>query len=172
MNTISLSPSDKPTVYMPLVNVKINNVCNIVTLLDTASTNSFVSRDIYERLHLEGDQCNYSLSTLHDTMMMQLLTAVNIDLESTDGLHMLRMSNVFVMDRILCDPQKSIDVQHCPHLHGIPVVEMSPLQKVDILIGQDNAEALVPIEVLRGKKNEPFEVRTFFWLEYTWYFLQ
>ena len=33
---------------------------------------------------------------------------------------------------------------------------MSPLQKVDIFIGQDNAEALVPIDVLRGKKNEPF----------------
>ena len=72
------------------------------------------------------------------------------------------MSNVFVIDRIWCDPQKSIDVQHCPHLHGIPVVEMSPLQKVDILIGQDNAEALVPIEVLCGKKNEPFGARTLF----------
>ena len=69
MNTISLCSSDKPTVYMPLTNVMINNVCNIVALLDTASTNSFVSRNIYEHLHLEGDQCNYSLSTLHDTML-------------------------------------------------------------------------------------------------------
>ena len=135
MNTISLCPSDKPTVHMPLVNVKINNVCNIVALLNTASTNSFVSRDIYERLHLEGDQCNYSFSTLHDTRMMQS-NFVNIDLESTDGLQMLRVSNVFVIDMILCDPQKPIDVQHCPHLYGIPVVEMSPFQKLYILIDQ------------------------------------
>ena len=63
MNTISLCTFDKPTVYLPLVNVKINKVCNIVSLLDTASTTSFVSRDMYERLHLEGDRCNYSLST-------------------------------------------------------------------------------------------------------------
>ena len=96
---------------MPLVDVKIHNICNVVALLDTVSTNSFVSRDIYERLHLEGDQCNYSLSTLHDTRMMQS-TVVNIDLESTDSLQMLRMSNVFVIDRILCDPQKSIDVHY------------------------------------------------------------
>ena len=60
MNTISLCPSDKPTVYIPLVYVRINNVCNIVALLDTASTNFFVSKYMYKRLHLEGDQCKYS----------------------------------------------------------------------------------------------------------------
>ena len=75
---------------------------------------------------------------------------------------MLKMSNVFVIDRILCDPQKFIDMQHCPHLQGIHVVEMSPFPKVDILIGQDNAVALVPIEVMCGKKNESFGMRTLF----------
>ena len=39
-----------------------------------------MTRDIYERLHLEGYQCTYSLSTLHDTRMMYS-TVMNIDLE-------------------------------------------------------------------------------------------
>ena len=59
---------------------------------------------------------------------------------------------------ILCDPQKPTYVHHYPHVH---VMEMSRFKKVDILIGQDNAEALVPIEVVRGKK-KPFGVRTLF----------
>ena len=71
---------------------------------------------------------------------------MNIDLESTDGMYMLRMSNVFVIDIILGNHQKP-DVQRYPHLHEILVVKMLPFQKVDIHIGQATAEALVPIEV-------------------------
>ena len=70
----------------------------------------------------------------------------NIYLESTDGMYMLRMSNVFVIDRILGNHQKP-DVQRYLHLHEILVVKILPFQKVDIRIGQDTAEALVPIEV-------------------------
>ena len=33
---------------------------------------------------------------------------------------------------------------------------------VDLLIGQDNAEALVPLEVRRGKPGEPYAIRTLF----------
>ena len=74
---------------------------------------------------------------------------------------MLRMSNIFVIDMILCDSQKSIYAQRYPHLHVIHVVEMSSFQKVDILISQYNAEALVSIELCE-RKNEPFGVQTLF----------
>ena len=34
------------------------------------------------------------------------------------------------------------------------------IQDTDILIGQDNSEALVPLQVVQGNKGEPFGVKT------------
>ena len=39
---------------------------------------------------------------------------------------------------------------------------MHPPAKVDLLIGQDNSEALVPLKVLRGNSGDPFSVLTKF----------
>ena len=39
---------------------------------------------------------------------------------------------------------------------------MHPPAKVDLLIGQDNSEALVPLKVLRGNPGDPFSVLTKF----------
>ena len=39
---------------------------------------------------------------------------------------------------------------------------MHPPAKVDLLIGQDNSEALVPLKVLRGNSGDPFSVSTKF----------
>lgn len=51
------------------------------------------------------------------------------------------------------------DISKWPHLSGLelPQVEKS---KVGLLIGQDNPEALMPLEVRKGKKGDPFAIRT------------
>ena len=49
-----------------------------------------------------------------------------------------------------------------PHLSDIPISLVHPPAKVDILIGQDNSEALVPLQVLKGNPGDPFSVLTKF----------
>ena len=63
---------------------------------------------------------------------------------------------MYVVDEI---PVKNsrIDVTSFPHLRGIgplPVFQRDNV-RVDLLIGLDNSEALIPLEVKRGRPGEP-----------------
>ena len=65
--------------------------------------------------------------------------------------------NLYVIDSIpVCESKVYIDSYE--HLAGIDVRASNT--RVDMLIGQDNAEALVPLEVKRGRLDEPFAVKT------------
>ena len=69
------------------------------------------------------------------------------------------MSNFIVIDEVpatCC----SVDANEYPYLADMPLVKSD--QIVDILVGQDYAEALLPLEVRRGdKRDDPFAVKTF-----------
>ena len=78
---------------------------------------------------------------------------------SLDECESLSFSNVIVVPKI--PVQSSIpDVKNYPHFKGLQFVDGG--QRVDILIGQDNAEALVPLEVRQGQKGEPFASKSLF----------
>ena len=49
-----------------------------------------------------------------------------------------------------------------PHLSDVLISPVYPPAKVDLLIGQDNSEALVPLQVLKGNPGDPFGVLTKF----------
>ena len=44
------------------------------------------------------------------------------------------------------------------HFQDLPLTDY--IESVDVLVGQDCAEALIPLEVRKGKKGEPFATRT------------
>ena len=54
----------------------------------------------------------------------------------------------------------NIDVSKFDHLCSLPLVKY--ISHVDILIGQDHAEALMPLEICKGSSGEPFGVRSMF----------
>ena len=72
------------------------------------------------------------------------------------------MSNVFVVEEVPYTYSYCRDLSVYPHLSDIPISPMHPPAKVDLLIGQDNSEALVPLQVLRGNPGDPFSVLTKF----------
>ena len=71
----------------------------------------------------------------------------------------MNVLNVYVIDEI---PVKrcNVDVTRFDHLRDLPVEKS--MSNVDILIGQDHAEALIPLQIRKGKKGEPFAVHTLF----------
>ena len=144
-------------VHMPAVQVNVKGQYITHALLDTGSTHSFCSKSLVDLLNIKGSTVDYQLSTLDQSHVHKKSQIVSLVLESVDGSEVLPLSRVYVVDKI---PIKLTPLQfnHYPHLQGIPggVSDAG----VDILIGQDNAEALFPIEMRRGKKGEPFAIRT------------
>ena len=81
---------------------------------------------------------------------------------SLDGSKSLTMSNVFVVEEVPYTYSHCRDLSVYPHLSDVPISPLYPPAKVDILIGQDNSDALVPLQVFKGNPGDPFAVSTKF----------
>ena len=83
-------------IYMPIVNVAINNYLHTFALLDTASSNTFISERPFNLLGLNGDCIAYNLSTLSNstTINSKIVNSkiVNSPLYSISGEKSLHMS--------------------------------------------------------------------------------
>ena len=130
-------------------------------MLDSGSSKSFITSDADKRLGLSGKTVTYKRSTIDIPCMTTSTKVVNFILYSLDGSKSLTMSNVFVVEEVPYT-YSCRDLSAYPHLSDIPISPVHPPAKVDLLIGQDNSEALVPLKVLRGNSGDPFSVLTKF----------
>ena len=160
-NSADDTPSSDYT-FMPTVSVVVNESYNTHALLDSGSTNSFITSDAVKCLGLSGKTVNYRHSTVDTLCMTTSTKVVNIILYSLDGSKSLTMSNVFVVEEVPYTYSHCRDLSIYPHLSDIPISPVHPPAKVDILIGQDNSEALLPLQVLKGNPGDPFSVLTKF----------
>ena len=143
-------------VYMPTMPVSINGTFQTFALLDTGSSTSFCSRRLVNELKLHGATTSYQLRTLHGSNN-SCSEVVSFHVSSQNGTASLMMHNVLVVDEIPVERCNVHATRKYTHLKDLNFMQAS---QVDILIGQDNSEALMPIEVRRGAEGSPFAVRT------------
>ena len=148
--------------FMPTVSVVINKSYKTHALLDSGSSKSFITSDAVKCLGLSGKTVTYRRSTIDTKCMATSTNVVNFILYSLDGSKSLTMSNVFVVEEVPYTYSSCRDLSAYPHLSNIPISPVHPPAKVDLLIGQDNSEALVPLQVLKGNPDDPFAVLTKF----------
>ena len=160
-NSADDTPSGDYT-FMPTVSVVVNESYNTHALLDSGSTNSFITSDAVKCLGLSGKTVNYRHSTVDTPCMTTSTKVVNFILYSLDGSKSLTMSNVFVVEEVPYTYSPCRDLSIYPHLSDISISPVHPPAKVDLLIGQDNSKALVPLQVLKGNPGDPFSVLTKF----------
>ena len=160
-NSADDTPSSDYT-FMPTVSVVVNESYKTHALLDSGSTNSFITSDAVKCFGLSGKTVIYRHSTVDTLCMTTSTKVVNFILYSLDGSKSLTMSNVFVVEEVPYTYSPCRDLSIYPHLSDIPISPVHPPAKVDILIGQDNSEALVPLQVLKGNPGDPFSVLTKF----------
>ena len=160
-NSADDTPSSDYT-CMPTVSVVVNESFKTHALLDSGSTNSFITSDAIKCLGLSGMTAFYRHSTVDTLCMTTSTKVVNFILYSLDGSKSLTMSNVFVVEEIPFTYSHCRDLSVYPHLSDIPISLVHPPAKVDLLIGQDNSEALAPLQVLKGNPGDPFSVLTKF----------
>ena len=160
-NSADDMPSSDYT-FMPTVSVVVNESYKTHALLDSGSTNSFITSDAVTSLGLSSKTVIYKHSTVDTPCMTTSTKVVNFVLYSLDGTESLSMSNVFVVEEVPYTYSPCRDLSVYPHLSDIPISPVHPPAKVDLLIGQDNSEALVPLQVLKGNPGDPFSVLTKF----------
>ena len=147
---------DKSNVSMPTVPVIIDSTFQTSALLDTGSSVSFCSKRLMNELELQGATMSCQLRTVHGTDN-RCGTFLNLQVTSPDGARSLQMNNVLVVDEIPMARYSLDNISSYPHLKGLNFTQCT---QVDLLVGQDNSEALVPIEVRRGPVGAPFAVLT------------
>ena len=160
-NSADDTPSSDYT-FMPTVSVVVNESYKTHALLDSGSTNSFITSDAVKCLGLSGKTVIYRHSTVDTLCMTTSTKVVNFILYSLDGSKSLTMSNVFVVEEVPYTYSPCRDLSIYPHLSDVLISPVYPPAKVDLLIGQDNSEALVPLQVLKGNPGDPFGVLTKF----------
>ena len=151
-----INSNDKSNVYMPTVPVVINGIFHTYALLDTGSSSTFCSKRLINQLKLQGTKISYKLRTLNDSKN-SCSDVVEFQMSSEDGTKCLYMNNVLVVDSIPVENSRISDVSKYNHLKDLTFAHES---EADILIGQDNSAALVPLEVRTGPVGAPFATRT------------
>ena len=143
-------------ICMPVVTALISNT-EVSCLLDTGSTSTFISDKLVTKLNLDATASHVNLKTLNSSTSKDT-DVVNVSVDSPDHKFHIDMKNVYVVDSIPTKPFH-IDVDSYSHLKDIDVVT-SVDHDVDLLIGQDYASCFVPLDVRKGRHNEPYAVRT------------
>ena len=158
--------SDRLHVVLPIVPVKIripNTTQEIETyaLLDSGSTNTFCSQELVRQLGLKGHQTTLSLTTLEKQDSVAVTEVVSLEISDVDGQESIQLPHVYVKEHLPV-PMENIPRQqemNWPHLNDIRLPEITH-GGVTLLIGQDVPDALVPLEIRRGQKGQPYATRT------------
>ena len=152
-NTVTMG--EGANVYLPIVPVIVNGSSrSVYALLDTGSTNTFITKQLAQQFHLQGNAVQYNMSTLSQNCEVKS-TTVSFCLKSVHDDVKLDVRTALAVNSIpVRYPSNVIDVEQYPYLRDLDVARLGSDVRVDILIGMDNADALMPLEVRCSDKQK------------------
>ena len=142
--------------FMPVVRVLVDGKRWVHAALDTCSSATFCSQELADALGLKGTSVPCHVKTLSGSSVLPNSRLVSFTIANSSEC--LSLSGVKVVGDIPISGGQ-IDVSDYPHLQGIDLSANLNCTRVDLLIGQDYAEALIPLAVRKGRNNEPFAVQ-------------
>ena len=143
-----------------------SNKVKIYALLDNASGGTFIKEELTQKLGIEGSKTDLILTTMHGTESVST-KAINglIVTNFTDEEVSLELPRTFTRNVIPADrseiPRPDV-VSKIDHLKDVSK-EIPPYMEdveVGLLIGLNCPSALRPRDVVCGKENEPYAVRS------------
>ena len=165
LNVGNTCVSGRMVCFMPIVEVRINGRENALALLDTGSSGTFCTKALTERLGITGIDEMYNLNTLSGRVP-RVSETVKMSVASQTGKG-IDMAGVFVVESIPAQITQ-IDVTQYDHLRYLDFPDFSKFKGVDLLIGQDYAEALIPLEVKTGNQKWSLCDSNHFWVVFKW----
>ena len=160
--------SQKRRFAMPIVPARVwkPGTCSYVdtyALLDTGSNGSYCTQDLYEQLDIRGRPRYMELTTLTNTNMPVRSMVAPLEITSVTGTERYHVDTTVRPDLNIDQSCMStrIDIEQWSHLKDLPIANLESEQAhVQLLIGQDASDLLVPTEVRSGGAGEPFAVCT------------
>ena len=168
-DVIAAGVSTRQRCCLPIVPVIVRNPytrveCSTYALLDSGSTNSFCSEDIAKKLDLQGATEMLNLTTLTAVNAAWTASVVDVEVSDVENQVAVELSSVLVKDQLPINAHskaKTADISQWSHLCDLELHELSTDQ-VDLLIGQDAPDVLLPVEVRRGEIGSPLAVKAIF----------
>ena len=139
-----------------------NKCVRTYALLDTGSTNTICSQELFDELGIKGRTEAVSLTTLSSCGSTSGMRVASLEVTDLEGMGNLRLPTVYAKNRLAINQEHVAtkkDVMRWRHLREVDI-PMVGTEKVKVLIGQDMPEALIPINVIRGGEGEPWAAQT------------
>ena len=134
------------SVYLPIVPVIVNGCSSLVyALLDSGSTNTFATKHLVQKLQLQGKDVQYSMSTLGQSSEVKSTTVYFCLTSVQDDVKFEVMTALAVNGILVRCPGSVTGIEQYPYLADLDLRRLSSDVRVDILIGMDNADAVMPL---------------------------
>ena len=133
--------------------------------LDSMSTASFISEDVWKHLGSPGEPTEISVRTMTDERRWSTNVVRNLSVISTNDNTRIKLTKVYTQEVLAFDvndvPSHQV-VRRWPHLRCL-ISEIPDLDRsvpIGLLIGVDCPGALQPCDVIFSVNNGPFAVKT------------
>ena len=157
--------SSEDIVCLPLARVRVNDRVTALALLDPGSTVTLITKKLCKKLKIKGRNISFSLQSIHGRKTMES-QVVDFKLTSLDSGSSYTVRDACVVSGAVevpaTSPNVSLNLDQFSHLEGVDVSSVTPGTRADLIIGQDNSDLLVPLEVRHGPEggNLPFATKT------------
>ncbi|XP_046341271.2 uncharacterized protein LOC124122193 [Haliotis rufescens] len=156
-----------PRVALPVVRLQVsvktgNRKIWTYALLDSGSTNSFCSNELFDELGVDVSETSLLLTTLEKVNSTTSTRVGSLLITDAGNRTTIELSHVFGTINLsicACDSVKQQNVDEWQHLKGMDFPKVDRVH-VGLIIGQDVPVALTPIDVRKGNDNEPYAVKT------------
>ena len=167
-SSCSATTQGRSRLALPIVAVKVKTAgCDkpvqAYALLDSGSTTSFCTDALADCVRAVGKSESMVLNTIDRSGREVQTRCVSLAITDIGERETYKLNSVYTRAAIPCGKSHIAlhdDVSQFPHLKGIdlPFVESD---SVTLLIGQDNADLMIPLEVRKGpKRGMPYAIRT------------
>ena len=166
-STVSSAASDSCDVFLQVIPVKVrSNSGNQMTtygLIDSGSDITMIDPSIVKLLNIEGAPSKLTLTTVNNADVEEGVK-VNFKIAPVDSQNdrVLIVNSAWAVKDLtipLKHTKLSKSLEQCPHLRQVPFPEVER-KKISILLGTNIQEVFIPLDVRRGKPNDPIAIKS------------
>ncbi|XP_045209072.2 uncharacterized protein LOC123560989 [Mercenaria mercenaria] len=131
-------------------------------LLDEGSDVTLCNDSLIKRLGVEGKPCKFTLTTVNKSSQNQTGREVQLQVSALNGGQVIDLRRVWSVKTLPISLQSLPDQSVAgkwKHLSGIYLPKID-VGKVELLVGSDTPDAFWVEEQRRGKRGEPYAIRT------------
>ena len=154
---------DGDPVFLPMVMIKINED-EVFCLIDKASSISFITNALANRLGIRGQTIDYNLLTIAGCTPTNT-TYVEATLTSLDNSFEQKVNNLVLCDQVPgIYPSVKVDCSKHPHLRGVKPHPIPAGSRCDVLLGADNSFLIGELDTRKSKdKKFPLNADLYVW---------